>query len=166
MGAAWSYSFVDCPAYTLGSPPLTHFSLPPPLQAQDRCHRIGQTREVHIYRLVSDNTIEENILRKSDQKRQLDFLAIQSAGFTTDVLHVSACGGMWMAAWGWGWGRWLESTEIAKLPFPIQPYPLPFPTPAENQPPGLLRSRWRGGRGRSCLRLLWWWRGRGALGRA
>lgn len=21
-------------------------------QAQDRCHRIGQTREVHIYRLV------------------------------------------------------------------------------------------------------------------
>ncbi|GAX77679.1 hypothetical protein CEUSTIGMA_g5122.t1 [Chlamydomonas eustigma] len=56
-------------------------------QAQDRCHRIGQTREVHIYRLVSENTIEENILRKSDQKRQLDFLAIQSAGFTTDFLQ-------------------------------------------------------------------------------
>ncbi|KAG1661680.1 hypothetical protein FOA52_001957 [Chlamydomonas sp. UWO 241] len=55
-------------------------------QAQDRCHRIGQTREVHIYRLVSDNTIEENILAKSDQKRQLDWLAIQSAGFTTDML--------------------------------------------------------------------------------
>ena len=57
-------------------------------QAQDRCHRIGQTREVHIYRLVSENTIEENILRKSDQKRQLDWLAIQSAGFTTDILQV------------------------------------------------------------------------------
>lgn len=56
-------------------------------QAQDRCHRIGQTREVHIYRLVSENTIEENILKKSDQKRQLDFLAIQSAGFTTDILQ-------------------------------------------------------------------------------
>lgn len=46
-------------------------------QAQDRCHRIGQTREVHIYRLVSEHTIEENILKKSDQKRQLDWLAIQ-----------------------------------------------------------------------------------------
>eukprot|EP00890_Picochlorum_soloecismus_P002969 jgi/Picsp_1/3673/NSC_06510-R1_swr1 complex snf2 family dna-dependent atpase len=58
-------------------------------QAQDRCHRIGQTREVHIYRLISEHTIEENILRKSDQKRQLDFLAIQSGGFTTDILHGS-----------------------------------------------------------------------------
>jgi E1A-binding protein p400 len=55
-------------------------------QAQDRCHRIGQTREVHIYRLVSQHTVEENILKKSDQKRYLDFLAIQSGGFTTDVL--------------------------------------------------------------------------------
>ncbi|WIA20226.1 hypothetical protein OEZ85_006067 [Tetradesmus obliquus] len=55
-------------------------------QAQDRCHRIGQTREVHIYRLISANTIEENILRKSDQKRQLDWLAIQSGGFNTEML--------------------------------------------------------------------------------
>lgn len=53
---------------------------------QDRCHRIGQTREVHIYRLISSNTIEENILRKSDQKRQLDWLAIQSGGFNTEML--------------------------------------------------------------------------------
>jgi len=56
-------------------------------QAQDRCHRIGQTREVHIYRLVSEHTIEENILKKSDQKRHLDFLAIQSGGFTTEFLQ-------------------------------------------------------------------------------
>jgi hypothetical protein len=54
-------------------------------QAQDRCHRIGQTREVNIYRLVSQHTIEENILRKSDQKRHLDWLAIQSGGFTTEA---------------------------------------------------------------------------------
>jgi hypothetical protein len=42
---------------------------------------------VHIYRLVSEHTIEENILKKSDQKRHLDFLAIQSGGFTTDFLQ-------------------------------------------------------------------------------
>ena len=37
-------------------------------QAQDRCHRIGQTRDVAIYRLVSQQTIEENILRKAQHK--------------------------------------------------------------------------------------------------
>ena len=57
------------------------------MQAQDRCHRIGQTREVHIYRLVTEHTIEENILRKSDQKRALDHLAIQSGGFNTEFLQ-------------------------------------------------------------------------------
>ncbi|CAN0515400.1 unnamed protein product, partial [Ectocarpus sp. 8 AP-2014] len=43
-------------------------------QAQDRAHRIGQTREVHIYRLVTSSSIEENILKKAQQKRHLDFL--------------------------------------------------------------------------------------------
>ena len=47
------------------------------MQAQDRCHRIGQTRDVHIYRLVSLHTIEENILLKAKQKRDLDHLVIQ-----------------------------------------------------------------------------------------
>ncbi|GAB2295490.1 Pharynx and intestine in excess protein 1 [Dionaea muscipula] len=53
-------------------------------QAQDRCHRIGQTREVHIYRLISESTIEENILKKANQKRVLDNLVIQSGGYNTE----------------------------------------------------------------------------------
>lgn len=53
-------------------------------QAQDRCHRIGQTREVHIYRLVSESTIEENILKKANQKRALDDLVIQSGSYNTE----------------------------------------------------------------------------------
>ncbi|XP_044733035.1 helicase domino isoform X2 [Chrysoperla carnea] len=52
-------------------------------QAQDRCHRIGQTRDVHIYRLVSEMTIEENILKKANQKRMLGDLAIEGGNFTT-----------------------------------------------------------------------------------
>lgn len=46
-------------------------------QAQDRCHRIGQTKTVHIYRLISVNTIEENIFKKSLQKRELGGLIIE-----------------------------------------------------------------------------------------
>jgi len=53
-------------------------------QCQDRCHRIGQTRDVHIYRFVSEGTIEANILRKSNQKRMLDDVVIQEGDFTTD----------------------------------------------------------------------------------
>lgn len=96
--------------------------------------RSSCTPQVHIYRLVSENTIEENILRKSDQKRQLDYLAIQSGGFTTDMLAQmnlasmmgggGSGGGMsaedikvggWVGVGGWevggsgrvgGWGGW------------------------------------------------------------
>ena len=48
-------------------------------QAQDRAHRIGQTRDVHIYRLVSESTIEENIL----QKRHLSQLSLEEGHFNT-----------------------------------------------------------------------------------
>lgn len=56
-------------------------------QAQDRCHRIGQTREVHIYRLISESTIEENILKKANQKRALDNLVIQSGSYNTEFFQ-------------------------------------------------------------------------------
>ena len=50
-------------------------------QAQDRAHRIGQTRDVHIYRLVTEHSIEENILVKAKQKRHLDFLVMDKGKF-------------------------------------------------------------------------------------
>lgn len=56
-------------------------------QCQDRCHRIGQTRDVHIYRFVSESTIEANILRKANQKRMLDDVVIQEGEFTTDYFN-------------------------------------------------------------------------------
>lgn len=55
-------------------------------QCQDRCHRIGQTRDVHIYRFVSEYTIESNILRKANQKRMLDDVVIQEGEFNTDYM--------------------------------------------------------------------------------
>ena len=50
-------------------------------QAQDRCHRIGQTKDVHIYRLICKNTVEENILKKANQKRLLGDLTIDGGSF-------------------------------------------------------------------------------------
>ncbi|MGV9709924.1 DEAD/DEAH box helicase [Gordonia sp. NPDC003424] len=40
-------------------------------QAVDRAHRIGQTRPVTVYRLVSAGTIEEKVVELQDKKRKL-----------------------------------------------------------------------------------------------
>jgi SNF2 family DNA or RNA helicase len=40
-------------------------------QASDRAHRMGQTRPVTIYRLVTRNTIESKIVQLHQQKREL-----------------------------------------------------------------------------------------------
>lgn len=55
-------------------------------QAQDRAHRIGQTRDVHIYRLITEHTIEENILLKANQKRQLNKLSVEDGQFTVAAM--------------------------------------------------------------------------------
>lgn len=40
-------------------------------QATDRAHRIGQTKEVNVYRLIAAGTIEENILKLQEAKQSL-----------------------------------------------------------------------------------------------
>ncbi|KAG8735851.1 swr1 complex component [Ceratobasidium sp. 414] len=50
-------------------------------QCEDRAHRIGQTREVNIYRFISRHTVEESMLRKANQKRLLDDIVIQQGEF-------------------------------------------------------------------------------------
>ncbi|EMS14369.1 chromodomain-helicase-DNA-binding protein, putative [Entamoeba histolytica HM-3:IMSS] len=48
------------------------------LQAQARCHRIGQEKTVNIYRLATEGTIEEKILLSAKKKLVLDHLIIQT----------------------------------------------------------------------------------------
>lgn len=48
------------------------------LQAEARAHRIGQKNVVNIYRLVTKNTVEEDILQRAKNKMVLDHLVIQS----------------------------------------------------------------------------------------
>lgn len=59
-------------------------------QAADRAHRIGQTRPVHVYRLVSEQTVEENILRRANEKRNLESLVISQAGFIPEAIGQGA----------------------------------------------------------------------------
>lgn len=56
-------------------------------QAQDRCHRIGQTRNVTIYRLITEHSIEENILMKSIHKRKLEELVTEEGMFDTSYFE-------------------------------------------------------------------------------
>ncbi|XP_069835221.1 lymphoid-specific helicase isoform X2 [Dendropsophus ebraccatus] len=51
------------------------------LQAQDRCHRIGQTRPVVVYRLVTANTIDQKIVERAAAKRKLEKLVIHKNKF-------------------------------------------------------------------------------------
>lgn len=53
------------------------------LQAMARAHRIGQKRPVNIYRLVSKETVEEEVLERARNKLLLEYLTIQ-AGVTDD----------------------------------------------------------------------------------
>lgn len=47
------------------------------LQAQDRAHRIGQKKQVHVYRLVTHDTVEEKIVERAYKKLFLDAIVIQ-----------------------------------------------------------------------------------------
>ncbi len=51
-------------------------------QAADRAHRIGQTKTVHLIKLICENSIEEQILALSEKKREIaeDILTANQAG--------------------------------------------------------------------------------------
>ncbi|ODM21846.1 hypothetical protein SI65_02690 [Aspergillus cristatus] len=47
------------------------------LQAMARAHRIGQTRPVSVYRLVSKDTVEEEVIERARNKLLLEWITIQ-----------------------------------------------------------------------------------------
>lgn len=57
-----------------------HFSSRNPqadLQAMDRAHRIGQTKQVYVFRFITEGSVEERMLERAAQKLRLDQLVIQ-----------------------------------------------------------------------------------------
>ncbi|KAM6290003.1 chromodomain-helicase-DNA-binding protein 1 isoform 2-T2 [Aegotheles albertisi] len=61
------------------------------LQAQARAHRIGQKKQVNIYRLVTKGSVEEDILERAKKKMVLDHLVIQRMDTTgKTILHTGS----------------------------------------------------------------------------
>lgn len=46
-------------------------------EAEDRAHRIGQKKQVVIFRFITENAIEEKVIDRATQKLRLDQLVIQ-----------------------------------------------------------------------------------------
>ncbi|WVZ60315.1 hypothetical protein U9M48_010359 [Paspalum notatum var. saurae] len=51
------------------------------LQAMDRCHRIGQTRPVHVYRLAHAHSVDGRIIKKAFGKLKLEHVVIGKGQF-------------------------------------------------------------------------------------
>nr|XP_057912108.1 chromatin-remodeling ATPase INO80 isoform X3 [Doryrhamphus excisus] len=55
-------------------------------QAMDRAHRLGQTKQVTVYRLICQGTIEERILQRAKEKSEIQRVVISGGNFKPDTL--------------------------------------------------------------------------------
>ncbi|KAM0871534.1 hypothetical protein ACQ4PT_039338 [Festuca glaucescens] len=60
------------------------------LQAMDRCHRIGQTQPVHVYRLATSNSVEGRIIKRAFGKLKLEHVVIGKGQFQQDAAKPNA----------------------------------------------------------------------------
>lgn len=51
------------------------------LQAQDRAHRIGQTKVVRILRFITEKSVEESMFQRARYKLDIDDKVIQAGRF-------------------------------------------------------------------------------------
>ena len=69
------------------------------LQAMDRAHRIGQTKTVNVYRLITSDTIEEKMMKLQQRKQATSEAVVNSENSTmfsmgTDrLLDIFTCRG-------------------------------------------------------------------------
>ncbi|XP_019444031.1 PREDICTED: DNA helicase INO80-like isoform X1 [Lupinus angustifolius] len=56
------------------------------LQAMDRAHRLGQTKDVTVYRLICKDTVEEKILLRASQKSTVQNLVMTGGSVGGDLL--------------------------------------------------------------------------------
>ena len=58
-------------------------------QAMDRAHRLGQTKQVTVYRLITRGTIEERIRKRALQKEEVQRVVIQGGGAASSGVDFS-----------------------------------------------------------------------------
>jgi len=63
-------------------------------QAVDRAHRIGQTRAVNVYRMVSADTIEEKVVALQQRKRDLFASVVDTGEFRSAAITAADIRGL------------------------------------------------------------------------
>lgn len=56
---------------------------------QDRAHRIGQQKQVRVFRFITENTVEERIVERAEMKLRLDSIVIQQGNMSLPSLGAS-----------------------------------------------------------------------------
>ncbi|PKA48853.1 ATP-dependent DNA helicase DDM1 [Apostasia shenzhenica] len=59
------------------------------LQAMDRCHRIGQSKPVHVYRLATSHSVEGKIIKRAFGKLKLEHVVIGKGQFHQDQVTLT-----------------------------------------------------------------------------
>ena len=79
------------------------------LQAENRAHRVGQTRDVSVYRIICRNTVEERMMELGDMKLALDEkLKSVDSSDEVDVDTRKFIMGKWEWIDGWEWKEWMD----------------------------------------------------------
>jgi hypothetical protein len=90
------------------------------VQAMDRAHRIGQKKQVVVYRMLHEGTIEEKVVERALNKLCLDTLLIRE-GLTSDLRQLGAN----------------DNSSAPTTPFTSAPKP---PRPVKGRPRGAPKS--------------------------
>lgn len=82
------------------------------LQAMDRAHRIGQKKEVQVFRFATENSIEEKVIEKAYKKLRLDALVIQQGRLVENTKSVNKEDLLSMVRYG---AEMVFSSEASKI---------------------------------------------------
>ena len=125
----------------------------------DRAHRIGQTKPVVVYRLITEGTVEEMVIERSQKKLYLDAAVIQQGRLAESSKSLSKDEILGMVRFGAdavfsaGACRDLDPSGSSAAPLPPPsilclndcPFsPRPSQLPAATRPRRTLMHCWRG----------------------